>query len=95
VGEDGILQLQVPVGIVNADLAVMIIVQPLPSVTTHQPVAAKTPEELGYSREFLEVLGRYTDHSQRYFLINLWVPKARIRFSTEYNYLIMTPKEIR
>jgi hypothetical protein len=65
VGDDGILQLQVPVGIANADLEVMIIVQPLPTVATNPPSQAKTPEELGYSREFLEVLGSWEGTLER------------------------------
>ncbi len=50
VGEDGVLQLQIPVNVKNTDLEVMVIIQPAPSSST----APKTPEALGYSREFLE-----------------------------------------
>lgn len=43
VGSDGVLTLQVPVGIKDADLEVMVIVQPTPK-----------PEELGWPPGFFE-----------------------------------------
>lgn len=48
VGSDGILQLQVPVGLTNVDLEVMVIVQPLVAGQ------AKTPSELGWPPGFFE-----------------------------------------
>ncbi len=49
VGADGILHLQVPVGMTDVDLEVMVIVQP-----TVKMDSAKTPEELGWSTGFFE-----------------------------------------
>ena len=49
VGEDGILQLSVPVGMKNVDLEVMVIVQPIA-----KSESAKTPEELGWTPGFFE-----------------------------------------
>ncbi len=40
VGADGVLKLQVPVGIANADLEVMVVVQPILPTS-----ACKTPED--------------------------------------------------
>lgn len=50
VGEDGVLQLQIPVSMKNTDLEVMVIIQPASSNST----VPKASEALGYSREFLE-----------------------------------------
>lgn len=49
VGEDGILQLSVPVGMTDVDLEVMVIVQPI--VKSNK---AKTPEELGWTPGFFD-----------------------------------------
>ena len=49
VGEDGILQLSVPVGITDVDLEVMVIVQPI-----IEKEKAKTPEELGWTPGFFD-----------------------------------------
>jgi len=49
VGEDGILQLSVPIGMTNVDLEVMVIVQPI--VKTE---SAKTSEELSWPPSFFE-----------------------------------------
>ncbi len=49
VGPDGILKLEVPVGVVNTDLDVVVSVE---SVGNRQ--AAKTPEELGWPPGFFE-----------------------------------------
>jgi hypothetical protein len=49
VGEDGILQISVPIGMIDVDLEVMVIVQPI--VKTE---SAKTPEELGWPPGFFE-----------------------------------------
>lgn len=49
VGEDGILHLEVPVGLTNADLEVTVTVQ----LIDLQP-KAKTPEELGWPPGFFE-----------------------------------------
>ena len=49
VGIDGILHLEIPVGIVDKDLEVMVIFQPLET-----PIPAKTPEELGWPPGFFE-----------------------------------------
>ena len=48
VGSDGILHLDVPVGIHDVDLEVIVTVQ---SVTA---LKVKTPEELGYPTDFFE-----------------------------------------
>jgi len=63
VGEDGVLQLQLPIGIKNTDLEVIVIFQPLKADS--KPSEAKTPEELGYSREFIEVLGSWEGELER------------------------------
>ena len=49
VGEDGILQLSVPVGMTDVDLEVMVIVQPIVNSKS-----AKTPEELGWTPGFFD-----------------------------------------
>jgi hypothetical protein len=49
VGEDGILHLEIPVGITDKDLEVMVIFQPLEPL-----VQMKTPEELGWPAGFFE-----------------------------------------
>lgn len=49
VGEDGILHLEVPVGLTNAELEVTVTVQ----LVDPQP-KAKTPEELGWPPGFFE-----------------------------------------
>ncbi|MEP7343372.1 MAG: hypothetical protein ABI977_36950 [Acidobacteriota bacterium] len=49
VGEDGILRLQIPIGVKNADLRVTINFQ-LPDLNG----AAKSPEELGWPPGFFE-----------------------------------------
>ncbi len=49
VGADGVLKLQVPVGIANADLEVMVVVQPITPASAH-----KTPGDLGWSPGFFE-----------------------------------------
>lgn len=48
VGSDGILHLDIPVGVYDADLEVTVTVQPT------EGQAAKTPEELGYRPDFFE-----------------------------------------
>lgn len=54
VGEDGILNLQVPVGIINTELEVMVIVQPLV-----QP-EVETSEQTGWMPGFFEeVIGSW------------------------------------
>ncbi len=47
VGSDGILKLEVPVGISNTDLEVVLVVEPIAYKTT------RTPEELGWPPDFL------------------------------------------
>lgn len=49
VGEDGILQLSLPVGMTDVDLEVVVIVQPI--IKTQ---SAKAPEELGWPPGFFE-----------------------------------------
>lgn len=49
VGKDGILHLDVPVAIQDAVLEVTVTVQPV------SPTQTKSPEELGYSSDFLNV----------------------------------------
>ena len=63
VGEDGVLQLQLPIGVKNTDLEVIVVFQPLKADS--KPSEAKTPEELGYSREFIEVLGSWEGELER------------------------------
>jgi len=53
VGSDGILHLDIPVGVNDADLEVTVTVQP---VTAPK---AKTPEELGYPPDFFEIWATY------------------------------------
>ncbi len=48
VGSDGILHLDVPVGLTDADLEVTVTIQPV------TPPKAKMPEELGYPAGFFE-----------------------------------------
>jgi hypothetical protein len=48
VGSDGILNLQVPVGLQDTDLEVMVIIQPLVTNTV------KSPENSGWSSGFFE-----------------------------------------
>jgi hypothetical protein len=50
IGQDGILHLQIPVGIQDKEIEVMVIYQPIEVVT---PIN-KIPEELGWSPGFLE-----------------------------------------
>jgi hypothetical protein len=49
VGSDGMLHLQIPGGIKNTDLEVIVIFQPVASETE-----AKTPEDLGWPPGFFE-----------------------------------------
>ena len=55
VGPDGRLKLDVPVGVADVDLEVLVVVQPLPKgsskATAGEP---KTPEELGWPPGFFE-----------------------------------------
>ena len=48
VGSDGVLHLQVPVGVQNSDIEVMIIVQPI------EPEKATTPQDQGWPPGFFE-----------------------------------------
>ena len=64
VGEDGVLQLQLPVGVKNTDLEIIVVFQAVK--VDSKPSEAKTPEELGYSREFLEkVIGGWEGELER------------------------------
>jgi hypothetical protein len=57
VGPDGKLQLEIPLPFSNADLEVIVIVQPLTPA-----LAAKTPEELGWPPGFFEeTFGSFRD----------------------------------
>ena len=49
VGSDGILKLQVPVGLSNTDLEIMLIFQPI-----KLPSLRKKPEDLGWPPNFFE-----------------------------------------
>jgi len=49
IGSDGILHLQVPVGVTDTELEVMVIVQPIVKLES-----VKTPEELGWPPGFFE-----------------------------------------
>jgi hypothetical protein len=44
VGKDGILKLEAPIGIVNADLEVILVVQPLGEPATGAPAPGWTPD---------------------------------------------------
>lgn len=58
VGDDGIVQIQLPQNAANQDLELVIVFQPV--VETPLQTEAKTPEEIGYSRNFLEnVIGSW------------------------------------
>ena len=57
VGADGILHLQIPVGIKDTDLEVIVIFQPIVPATQ-----AKTPEDLGWPPGFFErTIGCFQD----------------------------------
>ncbi|MEH2055908.1 MAG: hypothetical protein V7K97_07015 [Nostoc sp.] len=57
IGDDGILQIQLPPEIANQELDVVIVFQPVIPEPSHR---AKTPQELGYSHRFLEnVIGSW------------------------------------
>ncbi|MEH1808361.1 hypothetical protein [Nostoc sp.] len=58
IGDDGILQIQLPPEIANQELDVVIVFQPVIQKSSEPPT--KTPEELGYSRKFVEeVIGSW------------------------------------
>jgi hypothetical protein len=58
IGDDGILQIQLPPEIVNQELDVVIVFQPV--IQESSPSSNKTPQELGYSRRFVEeVIGSW------------------------------------
>lgn len=61
IGDDGILTIQLPQQLTNQELDVVIVCQPAqvtPTKTSEK--AGKTPEELGFSRRFLEeVIGSW------------------------------------
>ncbi|WP_445630345.1 hypothetical protein [Nostoc sp. DSM 114167] len=58
IGDDGILQIQLPPEIANQELDVVIVFQPVIQKSSQSP--NKTPEELGYSRKFVEeVIGSW------------------------------------
>lgn len=48
VGSDGILKLEIPLGLTDRDLEVLVVVQPL------APTDATTPEDLGWPPSFFE-----------------------------------------
>ncbi len=59
VGSDGLLKLEVPLGILNSDLEVLVVVQALPadSLTTPANIPSDkklSPEELGWPPGFFE-----------------------------------------
>jgi hypothetical protein len=57
VGSDGILKLEVPVGMLNTDLEVLVVVQAVTPAPLPSPSAASskpTPEELGWPPGFFE-----------------------------------------
>jgi len=61
VGDDGILKIQLPQQLVNQELEVVLVFHPTqiaPTVTLAKP--HQTPEELGFSRRFLDkVIGSW------------------------------------
>lgn len=61
VGDDGILTIQLPQQLVNQELDVVIVCHPTQIEPTETPEQAhQTPEDLGYSRRFLdEVIGSW------------------------------------
>ncbi|MEH2073142.1 MAG: hypothetical protein V7K57_01755 [Nostoc sp.] len=60
IGDDGILQIQLPPEIANQELDVVIVFQPV--IQKSSQSLTKTPEELGFSRKFVEeVIGSWED----------------------------------
>ncbi|MBD2363861.1 hypothetical protein H6G36_22190 [Anabaena minutissima FACHB-250] len=58
IGNDGILQIQLPPESANQELDVVIVFQPV--IPEPSETKAKTPQELGYSHKFLEnVIGSW------------------------------------
>ncbi|OCQ99547.1 hypothetical protein BCD64_10870 [Nostoc sp. MBR 210] len=58
IGNDGILQIQLPPEIANQELDVVIVFQPVSPESSQ--TTNKTPQELGYSHRFLEnVIGSW------------------------------------
>jgi hypothetical protein len=58
IGNDGILQIQLPPEIANQELDVVIVFQPV--IPEPSQTITKTPQELGYSHRFLEnVIGSW------------------------------------
>ncbi|MBG1269955.1 hypothetical protein [Nostoc sp. WHI] len=58
IGNDGILQIQLPAEIANQELDVVIVFQPI--IEKSSQSATKTPSELGYSHKFVEeVIGSW------------------------------------
>lgn len=58
IGDDGILQIQLPPEIANQELDVVIVFQPVIQKSIQSPT--ETPEEIGYSRKFVEeVIGSW------------------------------------
>jgi hypothetical protein len=55
VGPDGVLKLEVPVGLSNVEYEVMVIMQPVHTATPSSPETAKlSPEEPGWPPGFFE-----------------------------------------
>jgi hypothetical protein len=56
VGPDGLLKLEVPIGMFDTELEVLVVVQPvaLPKATTTNGDHKPTPEELGWPPGFFE-----------------------------------------
>lgn len=55
VGTDGILKLEVPVGLTETDLEVTLVVQEVAALPAKNgKIVEKTPEELGWPAEFFE-----------------------------------------
>lgn len=61
IGDDGILTIQLPQQLINQELDVVIVCQPTQITPTKTPEkVGRTPEELGFSRRFLEeVIGSW------------------------------------
>ena len=54
VGTDGILKLEVPVGLTETDLEVVLVIEMLPKTNGANGAKVKTPEELGYPPGYFE-----------------------------------------
>jgi hypothetical protein len=65
VGSDGILKLEVPVGLTDTDFEVLVVIETLSKANGVTDPKAKTPEELGYPPGYFdETFGSLRDEPQ-------------------------------